>query len=332
MSEVEVGARAPRVRESWHVSASKLHGHLGDSDLDAIVATLAITCRVPMAVVNIVTPGLQTYVAEVGVNAPFTNVEDRLSFCAQVVKTGQSLEVIDANAHRTFRENPMVRAGAIRSYAGEPLVVGGEIIGSVAIFDSVRRTFTEDELTVLRLQSRLTSAVLALRDAARKDYLTGLPNRALVMDRLDHALERMKRARSRERVAVLFIDLDDFKGLNDQLGHLAGDERLKEVAERLVSSLRPGDTLGRLGGDEFVVVCEDLKTPAQATLVARRLISAVQKEPSRVNSRFPIEISVGVALAQVGEDPDHVVARADAAMYRAKQVAGSAWELDVVEE
>lgn len=331
MSEVSVKTLSSRTRESWHVSAAQLHGHLGDSDLDAIVSTLAIACRVPMAVVNIVTPNLQTYVAEVGINAPFTNVEDHLSFCAQVVETGTSLEVIDASAHRTFQDNPMVQAGAIRAYAGEPLVVDDTIIGSVAIFDSEPRTFSEEELTVLRLQSKLASAVLALRDAARRDFLTGLPNRALLMDRLDHALERKKRSRSRVRVAVLFIDLDDFKGLNDHVGHLAGDERLKEVAERLSSSLRPGDTLGRLGGDEFVVVCEDLTTPAQAIGVAQRMIKSIETSPSWVHPHFPIEISVGVALAEVGERPEDLLARADAAMYRAKQVAGSAWELDVVE-
>lgn len=310
------------------IARAHLHGHLGDTDLDAVVSTLAIACRVPIAVVNIVTPGLQTYAAEVGVHAPFTTIEDRLSFCARVVETGKALTVIDATLHRTYRENPMVSSGQLRAYAGEPLVVSNIVLGSVAMFDTVPRTFSQEELSVLRLQAKLSSAVLALREAAQMDYLTGLPNRALLMDRLGHALDRSQRSGPTVRIAVLFVDVDEFKAINDGRGHAAGDQRLIEVAERLRRAVRPGDTVARLGGDEFVVVCEDLESDSEAIDIAQRLALTVGEGSLAFSEEFPLAVSIGVALAEPGaNDSAALLAVADAAMYRAKQRVGSSWEL-----
>ncbi|HET9059434.1 MAG TPA: sensor domain-containing diguanylate cyclase [Acidimicrobiales bacterium] len=307
------------------VAGAQLHGHLGDTDLDAVVSTLAIAIRVPMAVINVVTPNRQTYVAEVGVGAPFTTVEDRLSFCARVVETGRSMVVADAASHRTYAENPLVLAGQIGAYAGEPLVDSGFVIGSVAIFETRPRVFTDDELRVLRHQSQLASVVLALRKAARADPLTGLPNRALLMDRLEHALARSERQSG--HVAVFFLDVDDFKGVNDRFGHAAGDLYLVELAQRIGEAIRPGDTLARLGGDEFVVVSEDLSSEAQAGAMAERLLSSLARANGPVPG-LPIRVSIGVALAPGPAVPaSQLLAQADAAMYRAKRRSGSRWEM-----
>lgn len=173
------------------VAEAKLDGHLGDRGLDAVVATLHVACNVPMAVVNVVTVDLQTYPAEVGVGALCTTVPDEFSFCASVVDHGKSLTVVDALLHPVFSQNPLVLAGAVGAYAGEPLLDNGFVIGAVSIFDNKPREFTTAELEILRHQALLASTVLALRRSARTDVLTGLPNRGLFLDRLTHALDRL---------------------------------------------------------------------------------------------------------------------------------------------
>jgi len=163
-----------------------------------------------------------------------------------------------------------------------------------------------------RKRAELRLAHLALHDA-----LTGLPNRTLFMDRLAHALERARRTGA--QVAVLFVDLDRFKWVNDTLGHEAGDELLRQVAGRLRSCLRGSDTLARLAGDEFTVLLEDVGGPEDALTVAQRIRSALQQPFSVAGQPAHITASVGVALSgpEVG-GPQDLLRRADAAMYGAK--------------
>lgn len=151
---------------------------------------------------------------------------------------------------------------------------------------------------------------------ATHDALTGLPNRTLLRDRLEHALVRAQR--TGDGVAVVFCDLDKFKGVNDTHGHQAGDELLTAVARRLRAAARAMDTVGRWAGDEFVVVCEDVDGPAAAHLVAERLHEAVALPVDLGPAVVDVGMSVGVALAEPGERADDVLDRADRAMYRAK--------------
>jgi diguanylate cyclase (GGDEF)-like protein len=310
------------------VARAELHGHLDDADLNAVVATLRIACRVPMAVVNIVTHDLQTYPAEVGVGAPCTSVPDELSFCAEVVNTKAPLSVADARSHPVYSANPLVRAGEVSAYAGVPLIDDGVVLGSVAIFDRVAREFTADELELLEHQARLASTVLALRRSARTDVLTGLPNRAVFEDRLRQALDRL--ARRPGYAAVLYLDLDGFKELNDSLGHDVGDWVLVELADRLTAVLRPADTLVRLGGDEFVAVCEDVASVADGEGIAQRMVDAVAGKWVFRGRDVTVGVSIGLALTDLQTaDAAALVRAADAAMYLAKKRDGSAWELAV---
>jgi diguanylate cyclase (GGDEF)-like protein len=300
------------------VAEADLAGHLGDPDLDAIVATLRIALRVPLAVVNVVTPGLQTYPAETGVGSAWTTVPDCLSFCAEVVETGAAVVVPDASVHDTYADNPLVTAGAVMSYAGEPLVDSGVVLGAVSVFDAVPRVFTPDELALLRHQARLAGAVLSLRRSGRSDCLTGLANRAAMLDRLRNAVARLDRQGG--VVAVLFVDVDEFKRVNDQRGHQTGDQVLIALTERMKESLRPSDTLARFGGDEFVVVCEDLADRADACAVAERLVSWLRRGLSVGGEDMDVSVSIGVAVADsAAQHPDALVRLADAAMYRAKR-------------
>jgi diguanylate cyclase (GGDEF)-like protein/PAS domain S-box-containing protein len=156
-----------------------------------------------------------------------------------------------------------------------------------------------------------------LAHAAMHDSLTGLPNRALVLDRLRQVLARG--GRSGAHSAVLFLDLDRFKLVNDSTGHASGDEVLVQVSERLASVTRPGDTLGRFGGDEFVIICESLDHPTDATVVAERLLSSLQAPLVLHGQELFITASIGIAHALPGDDPGDLLRDADAALYRAKE-------------
>jgi diguanylate cyclase (GGDEF)-like protein/PAS domain S-box-containing protein len=156
-----------------------------------------------------------------------------------------------------------------------------------------------------------------LQYQAFHDPLTELPNRLLFLNRLDHALARA--ARRGTALAVLFMDLDDFKDVNDMLGHAIGDEVLGQVANRLVSCLRAGDTAARLGGDEFTILLEDLTDGGEATRIAER-IQRVFDVPIRINeSMVYVTASIGIVISRDGlERSEELLRRADVAMYRAK--------------
>lgn len=158
------------------------------------------------------------------------------------------------------------------------------------------------------------------------DSLTDLPNRVLFADRLELALARTVRDGS--MVAVLFLDLDDFKGINDTLGHAAGDELLHGVAHRLHACLRPNDTLARYGGDEFVVLVEQIDGPEAAIGVATRILEALAQPLRVAETDLQVQTSIGIALtgARPGADAD-VMRRADMAMYEAKAAGGSCYVL-----
>src|SRR3954469_2931433 len=157
-----------------------------------------------------------------------------------------------------------------------------------------------------------------LAHQALHDDLTGLPNRALFLDRLGQALSRL--GRHSTTLAVLFLDLDRFKAVNDHLGHAAGDGLLRAVGARLNEILRAGDTAARLGGDEFAVFCEDVAGERHAIGVAERIADEL-RSPFRLSmDEVTVGVSIGIALATTGrEQPDVLVREADAAMYRAKE-------------
>jgi diguanylate cyclase (GGDEF)-like protein/PAS domain S-box-containing protein len=189
----------------------------------------------------------------------------------------------------------------LRDEAGEPLYWQG------VFYDLTERKALEE-----RLEHR-----------ALHDYLTDLPNRQLFVDRLRKALDRTRRKRGR-KVAVLFMDLDEFKIINDSLGHEAGDALLKLVAQRLKRCLRPEDSLARFGGDEFVVLIEDIEGPEVAVRVAERF-SEELKRPFLLEGRelfAPSSIGIGLGDART-KTPEALLMDADTAMYRAKEVGGT---------
>jgi diguanylate cyclase (GGDEF)-like protein/PAS domain S-box-containing protein len=173
--------------------------------------------------------------------------------------------------------------------------------------------------------SRMQHAESHLLYLAHHDALTGLPNRALLALRLRHTIERAQREET--RCAVLFLDLDGFKIVNDQLGHQAGDELLQLAAARMKQRIRDIDTLARLGGDEFVLVLESISARSDVSQVAQALIEQLNT-PFRLASSREVSIgtSIGISLFPVnGTDAESLVRHADAALYEAKVAGRSTW-------
>ena len=167
-----------------------------------------------------------------------------------------------------------------------------------------------EDITARReLEARLTHQAL-------HDPLTGLPNRLLLMDRIAHALAAS--IRSEAHVAVLYLDLDGFKLINDTAGHAAGDVVLAEVSARIDRALRPGDTLARLGGDEFAIVCEALVDANAAMKIADRVLAAVRGQYTVADGTSTLSASVGVSISAENSTAERMLLEADQAMYRAK--------------
>lgn len=208
-----------------------------------------------------------------------------------------------------------------RSADGQPHVQ--ELSGGRWV-QSIRHRTPDGGIVVLRSDiSAYKHNELAARLQAQYDHLTELPNRRLLHDRLTHALARARRAGA--AVAVMLIDLDDFKPVNDTHGHRVGDEVLRVTASRLRAALRSADTVARYGGDEFVVVIDDLRRVAHIGEVTTKVIDAVERPipltagPAEAPA-LQISCSVGISLfPQDGQDTEVLIRHADAAMYRAKQ-------------
>jgi diguanylate cyclase (GGDEF)-like protein len=206
------------------------------------------------------------------------------------------------------------------------LVARGEPIGLVELTSAKRVTFDERRLGLA--QTMANEAAMALENArlyaqvrhqAYHDPLTRLANRTLFRDRLEHALART--SRGLDRVAVLFVDLDDFKTINDSHGHTAGDALLAVVGERLSATVRPGDTVARLGGDEFAVLIEDVDQDVDALAPAERILAAFDSPFSIVDLEVSVGASVGIAFgAAVDATADELLRNADFAMYQAKSL------------
>jgi diguanylate cyclase (GGDEF)-like protein len=162
---------------------------------------------------------------------------------------------------------------------------------------------------------------------ATHDDLTGLPNRALFRDRLQHALARAERNKDEVRgqplTAVLLLDLDHFKTVNDTRGHAAGDVVLQAVAQRLQENLRKGDTIARLGGDEFAILIEGFTAGGDPAVIAQKILQSLEKPIVADGEEFCIGTSIGISLYPAdGEDGESLTKHADIALYRAKEQRG----------
>jgi len=219
-------------------------------------------------------------------------------------------------------------ANGLRSCWGTPILSNrGEALGVFAIYSTIVREPTEVEMRLIDIATHMAAIAIERKRAeeriqfmANHDALTGLPNRTLLNDRLSQAL--LYAQRYDRWVTVAFVDLDNFKNINDSLGHNAGDELLKVVAKRMVACLRATDTVVRLGGDEFVILLFDQPKSAAVVSATLQKIQAAIAEPVQIDGHaLRVTSSFGVAnYPDDGTDADTLLANADAAMYRAKEM------------
>jgi diguanylate cyclase (GGDEF)-like protein len=206
-----------------------------------------------------------------------------------------------------------------------PILVGDRAVGTIELLSRSRHDLDDWQATLAQTMANEAGIMLEnarlyaeVRHQAFHDPLTGLPNRALFGDRLAHALAR--RRTGGHLVALLFVDMDDFKVINDTLGHEVGDQVLTAAARRLESLMREGDTVARLSGDEFGVLLEDVVRPAVADAVAARVVEAFQAPLEVGHRQIRLSVSVGFALGAASvHGAEDLIRNADFAMYAAKQ-------------
>jgi diguanylate cyclase (GGDEF)-like protein len=231
---------------------------------------------------------------------------------------------------RRWLETQGLRDAMIATLQSDGILLGALVVGNRL---SDVSTFDDEDLTLFETFAAQASVAVMntrlghrLKHQAFHDPLTGLANRALFTDRLEHAMTR--RDQDRGGLAVIFLDLDDFKMINDSLGHTAGDELLRAVADRLLTVLRPSDTAARLGGDEFAILLEGGDAPYDVIAVAERIVSVLKPHFTTHGKEVAVHASVGVATSAAPTvAAGELLRRADVAMYRAKMRGKNSFEV-----
>jgi len=249
-----------------------------------------------------------------------------------VIGSREAVLVHDFESGSRFPPSPILAAHRVRS-AVEVLICGKEgpygLLGAYArapgCFDTESANFVRSVANTLAAAIDRGRGDEQLTRLAQFDSLTGLPNRSLYLDRLGQTL--VESGRDKRPVAVLFVDVDHFKYVNDTLGHAVGDQLLMQIADRLRAEVRPGDTVGRLGGDEFTVTLAHLGHYEDAGAVAKRIVTSVGAPYRIAEHVVHVSASVGVSLyPNDGHDANALLKCADTAMYRAKESGRSTYQ------
>jgi diguanylate cyclase (GGDEF)-like protein len=309
--------------------------------LDHLVQRIVDVLPITAAGVTLISPGMDPrYVAASDESAlRFEQLQTELGEgpCVAAYRTGDAVAVADLREDPRFPKfGPRAFDAGLAAVFTFPLRSGSEQLGALDLYRSTAGPLDDATMDAAQTLADVAAAYLLnaqaradlresserSRETALHDALTGLPNRILFLERLDHAVRRGRR--SGKIAAVLYLDLDRFKHVNDVYGHDVGDHLLVAVAERLTAVLRPGDTLARMSGDEFVILCEDLDAPAQADAIAARVDAAVAAPLILSGTEIEITASVGIAFSGPGERlSQQLLLDADTAMYQAKRKGGS---------
>ncbi|MDP9228653.1 MAG: EAL domain-containing protein, partial [Actinomycetota bacterium] len=246
--------------------------------------------------------------------------------------TGAPTVVTDWSEETRFKQPEVLASRGMTSGVSVPIKGKGNPYGVLGVQTKQRRAFVVEDVDFMQALANVLANAIERRAAEERtrhealhDPLTGLPNRSLFLDRLEHALDQMPRHDS--AVAVLFLDLDQFKLVNDSLGHAAGDELLAAVSPRLQQALRPGDTVARFGGDEFAVLAEDITNERDAIRVAERIAESLTRPFVLRGREHFASASIGISIGEGNEEPEALIRDADAALYRAKERGRGGYEI-----
>jgi len=332
-AERAIALQGERIRELYLAAASR-----GDSTQAQLDNTLRLGCRmfgfdygyvtrfdgVTMSILNAVGEGTEVHVGAVfpieTVLARFLRGERQTLFVAD-------LGVAPWDTERGYANAPW------RSYFGTKLIVNNQEFGAMVF--AGRYPHAEDlqalDRDLLQLMALFAAAAIERLQHAERieqlaffDSLTGLPNRVLFGDRIRQTLGAAKRYN--RGFSVMYLDLDNFKDINDRFGHGAGDLVLKSIADRLLATLRESDTVARFGGDEFVILQPVVNGANDASDLARKIVAAMQRPLQVADEERVVHASIGIALyPQDGSTPEDLMERADRALYRAKHAGRNRW-------
>ncbi|MGB7650332.1 MAG: sensor domain-containing diguanylate cyclase [Gallionella sp.] len=315
------------------VNSYQLLDTLPEQAYDDLVQLAAYICQTPIALVSLIDESRQWFKARVGLD--MAEVPRAQTFCTHaLLEPEQMLLVNDARGDARFADHPAVLAGMVGFYAGVPLTnENGFALGTLCVVDSQARELSAAALNALSglarqvvAQFELHKSVLILQAQQRDllelnaqltelsitDALTQLHNRRKFDQQLQ--LEHERAVRYPQEMSVLLLDIDHFKTYNDQFGHPAGDEVLRQVAKVIAGTVRPSDCAARYGGEEFVVILPETNA-AGAVSMAERIRLAIEQQAWPLR---PITTSIGVTTYR-NQDVAQLVQQADAALYRAKQ-------------
>jgi diguanylate cyclase (GGDEF)-like protein len=246
--------------------------------------------------------------------------------------TGETIVVHDLDNERRFQQSELQKQKEVKSAAVILIKGKGEPYGVIGAASRQLHRFSQQDIDFMQAIANVLANAIERRVAEQQtqhealhDPLTGLPNRNLFLDRLEHALSVA--ARRETTISVLFLDLDQFKVVNDSLGHVAGDELLAAVAPRLEQALRPGDTVARFGGDEFAVLAEDIGNERGATRIAERIAEALTRPFILREREHFVSASIGISIGGGSEAPESLIRDADSALYRAKEHGRGGYEI-----
>ncbi|HEV7809282.1 MAG TPA: diguanylate cyclase, partial [Candidatus Limnocylindrales bacterium] len=335
--DADAARRDPYLSALDETAIALMNRHDPQDLLETIIARAAALVGTPHGFIYLVEPDGESLVVRHGIGI-FTDFLDyRMpvgeGLSGQVFREGRPIAVDDYDAY-TARSGDMP-SGAFGAVCGIPLTTGGRVVGVIGLASgSHERTFGTREIAALSRFAQLASIALdnahlfeAAQRGALYDQVTGLPNRDLLTDRVAHSLA-WNREGDQDPIALILLDLDRFKVINESLGHAVGDSLLVVVGERLQRCVRPGDTVARFGGDEFGVILDGITSVEDAHRLADRILQELST-PFRLGDRdWYVNASVGIAMAWPGRaTPGDVFREAEVALVRAKATPGPRYVL-----
>jgi diguanylate cyclase (GGDEF)-like protein len=322
--------------------------NLPEESFDRIARLAASALNAPITVVSLVDDDRHVVKSSLGLSGRsrvWRRIPLALSFARQAVTTGRPVvvsDIGDSSVPERAGAEPSGKSPDGVAYAVAPVITSeGVVIGTICAVDPSPHAWTHEEISALSdLAESLVTEMELRNDLSAKretqehllystlhDALTGLPNRSLFTERLRHAMRRTARHPD-DMFAVLFLDLDRFKDVNDNLGHFAGDELLRAVARRLEACIRPEDTVARLSGDEFAILLESISETSDAGRVAERIEEALSFPINLGGAEITTSASMGIVTSSMSqEQPEQLLRSADMAMYRAKAAGRARYEM-----